>query len=139
MATLSDHYWIVGGDEAQLWASGRGRYVSKDDSTYADWAAAGGASTAIATEAELKAVLRAAGINVYPVAGVPTRPKTPLEIAVYYLQQPVEVREPFWNDANWLLIQDWLAVPGNIDRMQAAVIARGGEFLLETPVETEGE
>ena len=48
-----DHYWIVGGDETRAWSSASGDYVAAGDKVYAAWRDAGGATTRIASEAEL--------------------------------------------------------------------------------------
>jgi hypothetical protein len=58
---LADHYWIVAGDETRAWSSASAAYVAADDPDHATWLAAGRLPTRIASEAELDAVLLAAG------------------------------------------------------------------------------
>lgn len=55
------HYWIVAGDEERVWSSAGAGYVQPDDEAFAAWLAGGGRVTRIASEAELQAVLAAAG------------------------------------------------------------------------------
>jgi len=50
-------YWIVGGNEAQVYSSVVSNYVPVADQTYQAWLAAGGMTTRIASELELGAVL----------------------------------------------------------------------------------
>lgn len=55
------HYWIVASDEDRVWSTADAAYVAPDDEAYAAWLADGGRVTRIASEAELQAVLVAAG------------------------------------------------------------------------------
>lgn len=59
----ADHYWIVAGDVSRLWSSGAATFVPAGDGTHLAWLAAGGHPTRIASEAELDAVLVAAGLG----------------------------------------------------------------------------
>ena len=59
----ADHYWIVAGDDTQLWSSAEPGYVAADDAGYLVWCAAGRQPTRIASEAELDEVLIAAGLG----------------------------------------------------------------------------
>ena len=59
----ADHHWIVAGDDAQLWSSAAPGFVAADDGGYLAWRAAGRQPTRIASEAELDAVLIAAGLG----------------------------------------------------------------------------
>jgi len=52
-----DWYWIVGGDETQVFSSKSGNFVPTADVTYRAWAAAGGLPTRIANATELGEVL----------------------------------------------------------------------------------
>ncbi len=52
-----DWYWIVAGDEDQLWSSRRKAYVPADDAHYLAFFAAGRRPTRIDSEAELGRVL----------------------------------------------------------------------------------
>lgn len=75
----SDWYWIVAGDESRVWSSARAAYVPTDDPAVQGWRARGGVATRIASEAELREVLRAqypAGWHPDPPA--PIRRITPL-------------------------------------------------------------
>lgn len=65
-----DWYWIVGGDDNQVYASARQSYVPSDDATYLAWIASGNVPTVIDTEANLIDVLRRA--NVPPCNAVST-------------------------------------------------------------------
>ena len=60
-----DHYWIVGSDDEQVYASARGAFVSVNDTTYIDWVDNGGTPTRIAALADLKDVLRTANVAPY--------------------------------------------------------------------------
>lgn len=60
-----DWYWIVGGDESQVYSSKLGNYVAVADQTYQAWLAAGNLPTRIVNAAELGEVL--APHNVRPV------------------------------------------------------------------------
>jgi hypothetical protein len=53
----SNWYWIVGGDEANVWSSRRAASIPVNDPDYVAWLAAGNWPTPIATMAELEAVL----------------------------------------------------------------------------------
>lgn len=59
----ADHYWLVADDASRLWSSATASYVAADDPTYSAWHASGGHPTRIASEAELDAVLVAAGLG----------------------------------------------------------------------------
>lgn len=59
----ANHYWIVAGATSALWSSAAAAYVPADDPTHLAWGAAGGHPTRIAAEAELDAVLEAAGLG----------------------------------------------------------------------------
>lgn len=61
--TPTDWYWIVAGDETQLFSSAIGDYVQADDATYQAWAADGTLPTRIASEIELGAVLADARVR----------------------------------------------------------------------------
>lgn len=54
--TPNNWYWIVGGDEANVWSSASYSSIPITDATYTAWLAAGGQPTPIATKAELQAV-----------------------------------------------------------------------------------
>lgn len=60
----SNWYWVVAGSNTQVFASARNAYASNTDATYVAWVAAGNRTTPIDTEANLIAVLTAAGVNV---------------------------------------------------------------------------
>jgi hypothetical protein len=64
-------YWIVAGDETQVYASAQAELVPITDPTYQAWLTAGGEPTRIDSIGNLKEVLRAA--NVPPYHQVPTR------------------------------------------------------------------
>lgn len=57
-----DHYWIVGGDESRLWSSAACTYVEANDAGYAVWQAGGRFPTRIASEDELRDVLKPYGL-----------------------------------------------------------------------------
>jgi hypothetical protein len=59
----SKWYWIVAGDEAQVFSSAIGNYVPATDATYLAWAADGTKPTRIASEAELGEVLADARVR----------------------------------------------------------------------------
>jgi hypothetical protein len=59
----ADHYWVIADETFRLWSSGVASYVAADDPTYAGWLAGGGHPTRIVSEAELDAVLAAAGLG----------------------------------------------------------------------------
>ncbi len=52
-----DWYWIVAGNEDQLWSSRRRAYVAADDADYLAFFASGRRATRIDSEAELGRVL----------------------------------------------------------------------------------
>ena len=58
MINFPDHYWIVGGDQANVWSSARAKSVPAADTAYVDWAANNTASE-IASTAELYNVFAA--------------------------------------------------------------------------------
>lgn len=58
-----DHYWIIGGDVAQVYSSARGQMVDAADKTYAAWLAGGGLPTRIASKRELGEVLADARVR----------------------------------------------------------------------------
>lgn len=55
--TPSNWYWIVNGNEAQVYSSAAGDYVAANNAAYQAWIASGGVATRIASEAELGDVL----------------------------------------------------------------------------------
>lgn len=55
-------YWTVGGDTTRAYSSAASAYFSSNDATFTAWRDAGGAPTRILDEAELGAVLAAAGV-----------------------------------------------------------------------------
>jgi len=57
----ADHYWIIAGDEASPWSSALAGRVASDDARCSAWRIDGGQPTRIVSEAELDAVLIAAG------------------------------------------------------------------------------
>jgi hypothetical protein len=56
-------YWIVGGNEAQVFSSAVGNYVPANDATFLAWKADGTLPTRIASEAELGEVLADARVR----------------------------------------------------------------------------
>lgn len=60
-------YWIVAGDQANVWSSARAMSVPVDDAIYVDWSATNSPSTA-ASMADLYVVLAAQ----YPAGSLPT-------------------------------------------------------------------
>jgi hypothetical protein len=56
-------YWIVGGDEAQVFSSATGNYVPATDPTYLAWRADGTMPTRILNETELGEVLANARVR----------------------------------------------------------------------------
>jgi hypothetical protein len=66
-----DWYWIVAGDETQVYSSARAATVSTANESYQAWLASGGTPTRIDSMESLIEVLRAA--NVPPYHQVPTR------------------------------------------------------------------
>jgi hypothetical protein len=61
----SNWYWIVGGNEAQVFSSATGNYVPANDAAFAAWQADGSMPTRIVNETELGEVL--ANARVRPV------------------------------------------------------------------------
>lgn len=59
----SNWYWIVGGNEAQVFSSAVGNYVPANDAAYLAWIADGTQPTRIASEAELGEVLADARVR----------------------------------------------------------------------------
>jgi hypothetical protein len=59
----SNWYWIVGGNEAQVFSSAAGNYVSANDAAFVAWKADGTMPTRIASKAELGEVLAEARIR----------------------------------------------------------------------------
>jgi hypothetical protein len=59
----SNWYWIVGGNEAQVFSSAIGSYVPADDATYQAWIADGTTPTRILNETELGEVLADARVR----------------------------------------------------------------------------
>mgnify|MGYP001580423970 CR=1 FL=1 len=55
------HYWHVAGDALRAWSSAEVKYVAADSETTTAWLERGGVPTRIASEAELRDVLAAAG------------------------------------------------------------------------------
>ncbi len=53
----ADWYWIVGGDDTQVWSSAAAAYVPAGNATYQEWRSRDGRPTRIASEAELAEVL----------------------------------------------------------------------------------
>ena len=62
MYTPKDWYWIVAGDDKQVYSSARASTVATGDKAYKAWLAQGNAPTRIASMDELKDVLIAAGV-----------------------------------------------------------------------------
>jgi hypothetical protein len=60
----ADWFWIVDGDETELWSSAAGAYVDASDSAYLAFLASGGAATRVANAFELDQVLRQHGMTV---------------------------------------------------------------------------
>lgn len=57
-------YWIVAGDETQVYSSAAGHFVPSDDPAYIEWLATQGQRpTRIVSSEELSAVLAARGIT----------------------------------------------------------------------------
>jgi hypothetical protein len=59
----ADWYWIVGGNEAQVFSSAVGNYVPANDATYLAWLADGGLPSRIINEVELGEVLADARVR----------------------------------------------------------------------------
>lgn len=57
----ANHFWTIAGDDTRFWSSAAPGYVAADDAGLLAWRAGGGVPTGIASEAELDAVLVAAG------------------------------------------------------------------------------
>jgi hypothetical protein len=49
----ANHYWVIGGDEAQVYSSASNTYVPVDDATYVEWLGTGRFPIPIAVEADL--------------------------------------------------------------------------------------
>lgn len=62
MYTPANWYWIVAGDDRQVYSSARASTVAIGDKAYKTWLALGNAPTRIASMDELKDVLIAAGV-----------------------------------------------------------------------------
>lgn len=62
MYTPANWYWIVAGDDRQVYSSARASTVAIGDKAYKTWLALGNAPTRIASMDELKEVLIAAGV-----------------------------------------------------------------------------
>ena len=62
MYTPKDWYWIIAGDDRQVYSSARASTVAIGDKAYKAWLALGNAPTRIASMDELKDVLIAAGV-----------------------------------------------------------------------------
>jgi hypothetical protein len=58
-----DWYWIVGGNEAQIFSSATGNYVPANDAAFLAWKADGTMPTRIASEVELGEVLADARVR----------------------------------------------------------------------------
>ena len=58
-----DWYWIVAGDETQVYSSKSGDYVPATDTTYQAWVASGGVPTRILNADELAEVLANASVR----------------------------------------------------------------------------
>lgn len=54
---VTNWYWIVGGDDTQVWSSRNARFLDVNDSEYVDWLALGGVPTKIDTIDSLGATL----------------------------------------------------------------------------------
>lgn len=52
-------YWVVGGDQSQVWSSAAAAYVLATDETFVAWCGGGGCPTSIISELELRDVLAA--------------------------------------------------------------------------------
>jgi hypothetical protein len=61
--TPANWYWIVAGNEAQVFSSATGNYVPANDATYLAWRADGTTPTRILNEAELGEVLADARVR----------------------------------------------------------------------------
>ena len=59
MVKISDWYWIVGGDQANVWSSARAMSVPVNDADYVAWLAVPHQPTLIASMAELQDVFTA--------------------------------------------------------------------------------
>ena len=62
MYTPANWYWIIAGDDRQVYSSARASTVATGDKAYKAWLAQGNAPTRIASMDELKDVLIAAGV-----------------------------------------------------------------------------
>ena len=65
MYTPKDWYWIIAGDDRQVYSSARSAFVGVGDKAYKIWLAQGNAPTRIASMDELKDVLQAAQVWPY--------------------------------------------------------------------------
>lgn len=63
MHEIADNYWIVGGDAVRFWSSRRTAYVPADDLALRCWRSVGGVPSAVATEADLTAILKGYGLR----------------------------------------------------------------------------
>ena len=61
----TDWYWIIGGDQAQVWSSKRNASFAVSDATYQAWLAIGNLPTQIDTMSNLQGVLTQACIPPY--------------------------------------------------------------------------
>ena len=59
----SNWYWIVGGNETQVFSSAVGNYVPANDAAFVAWQADGSTPTRIASEADLGEVLADARVR----------------------------------------------------------------------------
>ena len=62
MYTPKDWYWIIAGDDRQVYSSARSAFVGVGDKAYKIWLAQGNVPTRIASMDELQEVLIAAGV-----------------------------------------------------------------------------
>lgn len=97
----SNWYWIVDGDEAQVYASARGTYVSVVDETFVSWIAAGCQPTPIDSHESLVGVLRAA--NVAPYHLVPKR----LIVDRLYAAEKLDAARAALDSADLYLRERW--------------------------------
>lgn len=56
---VKNWYWIVAGNEMEVYSSAAAAYVGADDATYVEWCDQGGVATRIADEDDLKGVFAA--------------------------------------------------------------------------------
>lgn len=83
-------YWIVAGDETQVFSSARAAYVSAKDSTYTDWLKDGNFVTKIDSENSLWDVLALA----YP-AGIPASGQDRLKSAQISASDQIQLKIAF--------------------------------------------